>query len=70
LVYSLVFLYTKYTGWRQNDFNVHAYLDERLVVVEGGGHVKFGHGASSPEPEAEVALVDVKAIQTPLGIFH
>ena len=42
----------------------------RLVVVEGGGHVKFGHGASSPEPEAEVALVDVKAIQTPLGIFH
>jgi diketogulonate reductase-like aldo/keto reductase len=24
LYISLVFLYTKYTGWRQNDFNVYA----------------------------------------------
>ena len=60
-------IHTKYTGWRQNDFNVHAYAGARIasVAVAASGGFKVSLKGAATE-RITMGAVDVKGGQAPV----
>jgi hypothetical protein len=60
IIITLVILYTKYTGWCQNDFNVYAQVAAVPLCAEW---------PARPRELARLAMGG-GVIQTPLSIFY